>query len=103
MARYSKNEIIGNMRVIKQQFGKMTGKGLVPYYDVECCNCGRVKNVSHDALRKRKNTGAIKCASCVQEGAKKRFITRGKKPVSSYELSVPYELFKQFISQRTPT
>jgi transcription elongation factor Elf1 len=100
MAGYNVNEIIGNMRIVKQSHFKITLKGRVNYYDAECQHCGRVRNISHDALRKRKNTGAIKCTSCSQEKPEDRRSKRTHNPGLGYELAVDYALFKKFISSR---
>jgi transcription elongation factor Elf1 len=99
MSGYAKGQVVGNMRIVKQSHFKITLKGRVNYYDVECQNCGRARNMSHDALRKRKNTHAIKCASCSQEKPHGKRPRNGNQKLS-WELNVPVELFNKFISSR---
>jgi len=99
MPRYQVNEVVGNMRIVKQKVGKMTTKGLIPYYDCECQECGRVREMSHDALRKRKNTGAIKCMSCCQEKLKEEK-SKSTHSATTWELKVPVDLYRKFVCEK---
>jgi hypothetical protein len=98
--RFPVDSIVGNMRIVKQNIGYFTKAGkLIPSYEAECQECGRVKTVTHGAMQKRIKEGRKKCYSCAQEKGE-RGRSKKTKPYVGYELNVPYELFKQFISQR---
>ena len=96
---YKIGTVVGGMKLTKKHMGKMTTKGLIPHYDCICTNCGRAHYMSQDSIRKRRTTGATKCASCVQVKPHGRRPRNGNQKLS-WELNVPKELFDKFISQR---
>jgi hypothetical protein len=55
-------------------------------------------DMSHETLLNRKRRGMTKCRSCYQDEPEEE--DQEDKPYVGYKLNVPYELFKQFISQR---
>jgi hypothetical protein len=98
---YLKNQVVGNMRILSFAEPSMTLKGLIPQYLCECCNCGKVKQMSQDALRKRSNTGAIKCGTCSQikeEGRRSKH--SGKRTDYTSHDGFDAELHNKFISMR---
>ena len=100
MSRFGVGHIIGNMRIINQCFGSMNAKGkLIPVYEAECQECGRIKTITHSALQKREKQGRKKCYSCAQEKSEGRR-SKKTKPYVGYELNISPELFKQFVSAK---
>jgi transcription elongation factor Elf1 len=97
---YLKNQVVGNMRIVSFAEPTATVKGLMPHYVCECCNCGKVKKMSQDALRKRANTGAIKCGTCSQVKTEGRSKKSGK--ITNYQTHDGFnaELHNKFISMR---
>jgi hypothetical protein len=65
--RYAIGNVMGNMRILSFAGTHYSAKGLIRNYDCECLNCGKVKQMTADAMRKRDNTGAKTCAFCTQK------------------------------------
>jgi hypothetical protein len=98
--KWAVGETVGGMTIRKFLTPYRTTRGLQPRYVCTCCNCGREKELTQDALRKRSNTGAIKCYSCSQERVEGRRLRRESPDYKTgYELNVPIDLYKLFMTR----
>lgn len=97
---YLRNQIVGNMKILSFAEPTVGAKGLMPNYMCECQNCGKVRKMTQDALRKRDNTSAIKCGTCSQIKEEGRSRYSGKRVDHSVHDGFNAELHNQFISMR---